>query len=204
MIAIILILIVLFLIYDFYQRFYKPGIATKSWPHLAERAGLTFYPPTGTFSNRTSAQVMGNYRGYELKLDAPRVISGAVDDGLASYRTRIVLNMNSPVRGSFSFKYRWFFGRKFSRDEGVQIGDEVFDHRFVIKSRPKDYAARVFASADLRRRFLAIEELREFSLSNLGVRFEMNGIERDVKRLHNFLDLLADVVQAVKRLDKEW
>jgi hypothetical protein len=36
----------------------------------------------------------------------------------------------------------------------------------------------------------------------LGVRLELSGMENDVNRLHDLLNLAADVVQAVKRLEK--
>ena len=203
MIIIILGLILVYLIFDFYQRFFRPGLSTKIWPELADRTGLVYEPSRGPWSNRSSPRVMGNYRGYEIKLDLSRVLAGAVDDGIASYRTRIVLTMNHRVQGALSLKHRWFFSRGFLRGQGLTIDDEPFDQRFVITSRPQDFAARVFAPLELRQRFLAIKELREFSLSNLGVRMELKGIESDVKQLHALFNLLADNVQLVKRMEKE-
>lgn len=201
MFAIAIVVIVAFLVFDLYQRFYRPVAATKSWAELAERTGLHFQPPGGPWSNRSPARVTGNYRGYEVKLDTTRQLAGPVDDGIATYRTRLVLTMNQPISGSLSLKHRWFFLRGILRSEEQSVGDAQFDQRFIIRSHPQDYAARLFATQALRRRFLAEKSLRDFSLSNLGVRFEMAGIEDDVKKLHAQLNLIADVVQMVKRLE---
>ena len=203
MFTMLIIVVAAFLIFDLYQRFYRPVAGTRAWPELAERIGLTFQAPTGSWSNRTPARVTGNYRGYDFKLDLSRVVPGPVDDGIATYRTRIVLTMNHAVSGSLTLKHRWFFSRGFLRGEGQKIGDAEFDQRFIIQSHPRDYAARVFAARDLRRRFLAQKKLREFSLSNLGVRLEMTGIEGDAQKLHALFNLLADVVQTVKRMEKQ-
>jgi hypothetical protein len=202
MFIIVIVIIAAFLSFDLYYRFYKPVVATKSWPELAKRTGLAFQPPTGSWSNRSLARVTGTYRGYALKLDTPRVVPGPVDDGIAMYRTRIVLTMNQPVTGSLSLKHRWFFSRGFLRGEGQQIGDALFDQRFIIHSRPADYAGQIFAAKTLRQRFLAEKEIREFSLSNLGVRCEIKGILSDVKKLHDLFNLLADVVQTVKSVEQ--
>ncbi len=201
MVAAVVLIVIVLLIFDLYQRFYKPGIGTRTWPELAARTGLTHEPSRGPWSNRAPVRVTGNYRGYDLKLDIPKVVHGPVDDGIATYRTRVVLTMNSRVSGSLSLHPRWFFSRGFLRGEGIQIEDEAFNRRFVIKSQPEAFAARVLASADLRRRLLAQKKLREFALSNLGVRLELKGIESDVMALHSLLNLVADIVQTVKRID---
>jgi len=201
MFAMLMVVIIAFLIFDLYQRFYRPLAATKNWPNLAERTGLQFHPPGGPWSNRSPARVIGNYRGYEVKLDTTRQLAGPVDDGIATYRTRWVLTMNQPVNGSLWLKRRWFSGWGILRAEEQTVGDAQFDQRFIIRSHPQDLAARLFAAPELRHRFLAETTLREFSLSNLGVRFEMAGIEGNPKKLHAQLNLVADVVQTVKRLE---
>jgi hypothetical protein len=192
MVAIIVILIIAFLAYDFYQRFYKPGLSMKQWPELASRTGLSYEPPVGAWSNRRQAQVAGKYRGYELKLDVTKVIPGAVDDGIATYNTRVVLSPPYRVSGTLALQSKWLFSR-----EGLKIGDEQFDRRFVIESQPKDFVARVFASPELRRRFLQAKP-RQFKLSALGLRLETKGIESDVNSLHGLLDLACDVADTVK------
>jgi hypothetical protein len=203
MIAIILVsLIALYLVFDFYQRFYKPRLGTKNWATLAKRTGLIYQPPGGAWSNRSSARVMGNYRGYELKLDTPHMIATPVDDGIATYRTRLVLTMNQRVSGSLSLSRRFFLSPRFLGGEGLSSGDEQFDRRFLLKGQPQAFAVGLFANRDLRQRFLTQPKLREFTLSNLGVRLELSGMENDVNRLHDLLNLAADVVQAVKRLEK--
>jgi len=196
-------IIVIYLIFDVYQRFYKPAAGTKQWPELAKRTGLIYQPAQGAWSARTSPRVMGSYRGYELKLDTPRILSSPVDDGIATYRTRLVLTMNHRVKGSFSLKRRSVLSRWLGQTEEISSGEEWFDQCFIISSQPRHFAKRVFEAPDLRRRFLAVPKLREFSLSNLGVRCELAGIEADAKGLHDLFNLTADVVQRVKWVEQE-
>ncbi len=194
MITAIIIFAILLFFFDIYQRFYKPKIGTRTWPQLAALTGLAYKPPTGPWSNRSQPHVAGKYREHQLKLDIVKVAHGVIDDGIALYCTRIVLSLNGKIDGSVALSRRWFFGS----GEGVQIGDEEFDRRFIVKSRPADFAAQAFASADLRQRLLQTHMLK-FRVSDLGLHFEKSGVEQDIERLRSLFDLLCDIAESAEQ-----
>jgi len=200
MITAILIFVVLLFIFDFYQRFYLPKIGTGTWPELAALTGLSYKPPTGPWSNRSQPHVTGVYRGHYLKLDLVKVAHGVVDDGIALYQTRIVLSMKSKLHSSLSLERRWWFW-----NTGNQIDDEAlkeFGRYFVIENQPRDFAARMFASPELRQRLMEAKMLK-LKLSDLGLSFQKSGVENNIDHLHQLFDLVCDLANTAEQVTKE-
>lgn len=191
--AVIIILVVLGLLaFDLYQRLYKPGLITQHWPELARHTGLMYKPALGSWSNRRSPQVTGKYRGYDIKLDLARIIPGPVDDGIAAYRTRLVLTPHGRINGAVLVEARgWFSGK------GLALGHDAFDQHFRLESRPEALASRLFDASHLRQRFLEVRP-RKFSLSDLGLRLEFKAGTRDAAGLRVLLNLACDLADTVK------
>jgi hypothetical protein len=194
MLTAIIVTLVLFLLFDLYQRFYKPKVGTRAWPELAVRIGMTYKPPTGPWSNRSPPHVAGIYRGYDLKLDLARVAHGVVDDGIALYRTRVVLSPKRKINGYVILKRKWYFW-----SHGVEVGDEQFDRRLVVDSRPEDLITQIFASPELRQRLLQTY-LLTFKVSDLGLLFEKAGVENNIERLQSLFDLVCDIAEVTEQV----
>ncbi len=194
MLTTIIIAIILFLIFDYYQRFYKPKTAAKTWPGLAARTGLTYQPPTGSGSTRTLPYMTGTYRKHDLKLDLSNAAYSVMDDGIARYRTRIVLTLNCRINGLVLLARKGFFGS----DDGLKIGDDEFDRKYVIDSQPENLAGRFLATTWLRQRLMETDFVT-FKVSDLGLLFEKGDVENNVEQLHSFLDLICDIAEEIER-----
>lgn len=197
MLAAILIFIIFLFIFDIYQRFYLPKIGTKTWHELAALTDLSYKPPTGSWSNRSQPHMTGIYGGRYLKLDLVKVAHGVVDDGIALYRTRIVLSMQSKLHSSLSLQRRWLF---WSSDN--QFDDEEFDRYFVVESQPQDFALRALASPELRQRLIEAKVVK-LKLSDLGLSLEKSGVENNVDRLRMLFDLVCDLADTAEQVTKE-
>lgn len=197
MITAILIFVIFLLIFDIYQRFYKPKNGTRTWPELAALTGLSYKPPSGSWSNRSQPHVTGTYCDRYLKLDLVKVAHGVVDDGIALYRTRVVLSINSKLHSSLSLQRRWLFWSS----GGNQLGDEAFDRYFTIENRPQDFAIRVLASPGLRQRLMEAKTLN-LKLSDLGLSLEKAGVENNIDRLRLLFDLVCDLANAAEQVTR--
>ena len=122
---------------------------SKAWRLVAARAGLTFEP--GAFLG--SPRVVGDYRGRALRLDAFTRKSGTRS---ATRYTRLALAMNNRAGIILTLCLEGVFSpiAKALGVEDIRLGDEEFDRRLLIQSRPATFAANLFASRDLRQRLL--------------------------------------------------
>ncbi|MBI3361577.1 MAG: hypothetical protein HY023_10775, partial [Chloroflexi bacterium] len=87
---------------------------------------------------------------------------------------------------------------KFFGMEDVQIGDEDVDRRFIIKSRPETFAARLFTSINLRQKLLQARAVN-IEVDGRELHFEQQGVETNADYMQFLFDLLSDVAEMVER-----
>lgn len=186
-----------------------------NWRELAKRTGLE-YMPAGTMRSgkKTPPFVGGTYRGHSIALHRitssigykwwPRSYS------VTAY-TRFLLVVNNPTNSylmirnasAANVQLKKLFGAK-----GIPTGDALFDKQFFIeKSQPGDFARRVLASAELRhtlQRAFADTTRRHIELT--AQRLKLQEVwdpahmgKRNVDYLHNHLDALVDLAEAIDK-----
>jgi len=83
--------------------------------------------------------------------------------------------------------------------QDVQIGDEDMDRRFIIKSKPENFAASLLTAGGLRQKLLEARSLN-IELDGRELHFEQIGLLTNVDYLRSVFDLLSDVAGAVERM----
>ncbi len=194
MLAVLISIIIFYLVFDLYQRFYKPRVATQTWPELAALTGLTYQSPTWSGANKSLPTMTGNYRDHELKLDLTNASTTVLDDGVARYRTRIVLAINGSINGSVSLKRKGLFGA----NGEITLDDPPFDKRYIIESQPEEMVHQIFASPQLRERLLGTN-FNTLRISDLGLFFDKTGAEQNINTLQSYLELLCDIADTIER-----
>lgn len=164
----------------------------KAWGELARRTGLAleqgsfFVPP----------RLTGGYRGHSLTLDTFTRGSGKSSN---TY-TRIVIFVNNQANIYLALYEEGLFSKigKFFGAEDVQIGDEEVDRRFILKSRPENFAARLFTSINLRSKLLQARAAN-IEVDGRELYFEQRGAERNTDYLQFLFDMLSDLADLVER-----
>jgi hypothetical protein len=165
---------------------------TQAWQEVATRAHLTFVP--GNLFKRP--HVVGTFRERALKLNT--YMTGGAKN--RSSWTRITLAVNNPADVYLSLHDEGVLSAigKMLGAEDVQTGDEEFDRRFVVKSRPPTFATELFAWRGLRLRLMQARSLN-VEVKGSELCFEKRGIEKDVNNLLFLFDLLYDLAEAVEQ-----
>lgn len=166
----------------------------KAWRELAESLGLTY--ESGGFLGLS--RVTGTYHGHSLTLDTFTRGSGK---SRTTY-TRIVLFVNNQATAYLALYEEGVFSKigKFFGMQDIQIGDEELDRRFIIKSRPENFAASLLLAGGLRQKLLETRPLN-IELDGRELHFEQVGVLMNVDYLRSLFDLLSDVAGAVERKD---
>ena len=165
----------------------------RAWGELAAHTGLTFEP--GRFFG-PGPHVTGTYRSRPLTLDT-------FTRGSGKHRptyTRIVLFMDNPANVYLALYQESVFSKigKFFGMQDLQIGDEEVDRRFIIKSKPENFAASLFTSISLRQQFLQARVLN-VEVDGRELTFEQVGVLTDAEYLKFLFDLLSEVAARVER-----
>ena len=187
------LLLTLFIVGVFALVYFSRQRWQKAWGDLATVTGLTFEP--GGFLG-PSPRVAGTYRGRALTLDTFTRGSG---EHRHTY-TRIVLFVNNAAGLYLALYQESVFSKigKFFGMADIQVGDEEVDRRFVIKSKPENFAASLFTSISLRERLLQARVLN-VEVDGRELTFEQSGVLTDVEYLKFLFDLLSDVGDRVER-----
>jgi hypothetical protein len=171
------------------------GRRRHPWHELANRTGLTFTPASclGLYG---WPSVHGQYRGRELVLYAAgdSLIESLSDD------TKIRVAVKHAPGASFSLSPpMWPAVTRVSPPKGrVLVGDDEFDRAFLLRGRPEEFVATVFASAELRQRTLGLRPGTGLMLGSTEIWMEGPGLERDVDYLQFVFDLLCDLAEEVE------
>jgi hypothetical protein len=164
----------------------------KAWRELAESTGLTY--ESGGFLG--SPLVTGTYRGHQLTLDT---FTRGTGKSRQTY-TRMVLFVNNQTNAYLALYQESVFSKvgKFFGMQDVQVGDEDFDRRFIIKSRPENYVSGLLMTGDLRQKLLEARSVN-IELDGRELHFEQLGFLTKQEYLRSVFDLLSDVAAAIER-----
>ena len=164
----------------------------RVWADLAAQTGLQFEP--GTWF--TSPRVTGTYRQHELTLDT---FSRGTGKRRTTY-TRIVVYVNNQANVYLAIYEEGVFSKigKFFGQEGIQVGDEEIDRRFIIKCRPGTFAARLFTSISLRAKLLQARTIN-IEVDGRELHYEHRGTDAEPDALMFLFDLLTDLAMFVER-----
>jgi hypothetical protein len=164
----------------------------RAWEELARRTGLAF-EPGGYFTTPT---LTGSYRGHQITLDTFKRSSGRS----STTYTRIVVFVNNQESIYLALYEEGVFSKigKFFGTEDVQVGDEEVDRRFIIKSRPETFAARVFTSINLRGQLLKARHVN-IEIDGREIYLEERGDLTDADYIQFLFDLLSELADFVER-----
>lgn len=190
--VIIILLEAVFFVGVFVWIFLSRRARDKSWRELAESTGLTFEP--GGFLG--SPRVTGAYRGHSLTLDT--FTRGAGKN--QHVYTRIVLFVNNQDNAYLALYRESVFSKigKFFGMQDIQVGDEDLDRKFIIKSRPENFAASLLLIGNLRQQLLEAGAVN-IELDGRELHFEQLGVLTNQEYLRSLFDLLSDLAAAVER-----
>ena len=80
----------------------------------------------------------------------------------------------------------------------IQVGDAEIDRRFTIKGQPQEVVLTIVSSETLRQRLLSLRQI-DLRVQGTTIRYEHPGVEKDVQRLRDLVDLLSEFASAVER-----
>jgi hypothetical protein len=166
----------------------------RAWSKLAARTGLAFEP--GRFWRTPT--VTGTYRGHALTLD-----TFTRDSGHSSTRdTRIILFVNNRANLYLALYEKTIVSKisKFLGMQDIQIGDDEFDRRFMIKGRPEDNVMRLLGDSALHTKIM---DARSFNVEVDGreLHFEERYVNLDLDYVQSLFDLLTDIAVGVEQIE---
>ncbi len=162
-----------------------------AWTEFAINTGLTYQPGRYFF---LSGRVEGDYRGYPTRLFTYSSGSG---NNRSTY-TRLELDVTHPEGALFTLSRESWMNNVFRKIgvDDMEIGDPQFDEHFYLKSKPEEYAAHIL-NHDLRARL--VRELQgRLGLWHGELYVTRGGLDRDVARLRNHLEMLAEIADSVE------
>jgi hypothetical protein len=167
-----------------------------AWNKLAARAGLTFVP--GSFWRTPT--VTGTYRGHALTLDTFTRSSRHS----AARDNRIILFINNRANLYLALYEKTFVSKigKFLGMRDIQIGDDEFERRFMIKGHPENGVTRLLGDSKLRARIMAA---RSFNVEVIGqeLHFEERYCNLDLDYTQSLFDLLTDIAIGVEQIEAQ-
>ncbi len=192
------LLVVLFVVVVFVLAlggsYYSLQSRRRAWNELANRTGLTFEP--GSFWRTPT--VTGTYRGHALTLD-----TFTRDSGHSSTRdTRIILFVNNRANLYLALYEKTIVSKisKFLGMQDIQVGDDEFDRRFMIKGRPEDNVMRLLGDSALHTKIM---DARSFNVEVDGreLHFEERYVNLDLDYVQSLFDLLTDIAVGVEQIE---
>jgi hypothetical protein len=165
----------------------------NAWGELASRLGLQY--TQGNLLKYPS--VTGIYRSRNVTLD---VFMRGTSKNRTTY-TRIVLEVNNSLQRSMKIYQETIFSKvgKLIGGQDLQIGNEQFDQRYIIKGQPELDVVKMLSSIGLQQKLL-LDRTFNFELKGSELYFEKRGIERNVDQLQREFDLLCDIAEAIEHL----
>jgi|GEM_PF-2371097 len=184
----------------------------RGWRELATRTGLTFEtnvsltdPTTNTASGPIkirfgsqpphTTRVTGRYKNRALTLDTFTESRTSNETMATTTFTRLTLEVSQPPNRSFSLAEKDLL----SEGSSVLLGDEPFDRRFVIVSRPEEFARQVLASSDIRQRLLALRPRIRVNAEGQELRLAQDQLHTDPDFLASLIELGNDLAAAIEQ-----
>ena len=166
----------------------------RTWGELGLTTGLTL-KPAAAFSQ---PELTGTYRQRPLHL---YTYSVGTHDNRTVY-TAITLAIAGPSGASLEITPASSIGNVLGRmikAQDVQIGDPAFDGRFVIKSDPPEFAARVLGDDRLRARVGEIPAAFRIAIEPGNVEYSRRGLEEDAQLLVRLFNVLSDLADQIEQ-----
>ena len=162
---------------------------------FAEQMGLQLVAATGPWYNRTAVHVAGTYRGREVKLDHyitggkhtktyQRVEVKPVDSG-PGYVSITLEGLGSLIASAVGIK-------------DIQVGDERFDGKFLVKATSDEFARQVLSAPEAREKIIAVtsETRGAIFIQDGAARWSALGLKHSPRVLAVILDALCDMADA--------
>ena len=190
-----ILIIVVMLIFGVGISCYSLQSRRRAWSELAARTGLTF--ESGSFWGTPT--VTGTYRG--LTLDTFTRSSGKS----STTYTRIVLFVNNQANLYLAMYEETIFSKigKFFGTQDIQIGDDEFDRRFMIKGQPEEDVTRLLNDSTLRTKIMAARSLN-IEVDGRELHFEERYVNLDLDYTQSLFDLLTDIAVGVEQIEARW
>jgi hypothetical protein len=169
--------------------------ANHSWGEVARRTGLTFKP----MSLFSSPELSGEYRQRPIHLYT-------YSSGPQRYRstyTAIRLGVKNAANSMLDIAPAGLLGNfivKTLNAQDVQIGNPAFDERFVVKSNPADFAARVLADPKLMTAIMDIPHAFRIQLEGTSLINSKQNATTDVEFLAGMCNTLSDLADRCEAL----
>jgi hypothetical protein len=165
------------------------------WGELGSQLGLNYYP--GNYWGK-SPSVNGTYHGHSLVLDT---FSRGAGNNRTVY-TRIGVEVNNPTELILSISgegvgsgLKKMFGAK-----EILVGDEALDAKLFIQGSPEMTVQRLLSGTSLRQKLLETQYLN-IELKSKQIVYQKRGFEANPDKLLFVFNLMADIAEAVDRLE---
>ncbi len=182
------VILVLVLGISYYQRQKR----NRAWSEFSGLVGLTFEP--GNIFSQPKAS--GTYRGHSLLLES--FTRGAGRSRTTYTRLAVAVDNRSDINlGLYQEGMFSKIGKAFGSQD-IQVGDPEVDQKFIIRSKPEEFAMRLFSSVNLRSKLL---QLRPVNIVMAGsqLTYERVGTMTDLEQLRFLADLLLDLGDFIER-----
>ncbi len=188
----VLVIVAVALIIFFAAR--RQRAVLEAWDQLSLRTGLLLERGKGI---RRRASLSGDYRRRPLTLTTYVVDSG---ESSAIY-TLISAGVQNSAGGFFQLSPAGILS-KLGEALGIQdvkIGDDAFDQRYVVKSKPPEFALGLLGESDMLRHDLMakVKKNAVIKLEGRQLTYTCIGQEKDVDYLEALFNLLCDIADRV-------
>jgi hypothetical protein len=168
-----------------------------AWRQLASEMGAEFTPGGVFRGGKVQAQV----KDWKVTLDTYSVPSG---DSNSTYTL-----MTAPLRKKDVFQFTIFRTGLISKSDkalgaqDIDVGDLDFDRDFTIQGNDESKVRALFGNQTIRQMIQAQKSLR-LGIRKNELRFEVQGIIKDVERLKSLFALFGEVLTQLEGGDWRW
>jgi hypothetical protein len=166
----------------------------KAWEQLSLRTGLTL-DRGGWWA--AQANLSGRYRSYPLVLKTYTV--GTSSRSRTIY-TLVAVGVQNKEGSAFRLSPAGVLSRlgEALGMQDVKIGDEAFDRRFAITSRPPEFVMALLGDDMLRHSLMdRVKRNAVIGLEGNRLTYTCMGVEKDVDYLEFLFNLLCDIADRI-------
>ncbi len=164
-----------------------------SWGEVAQRTGLAFKPEKAF----TSPELSGTIQGHSVRVYTYSSGSGQTRQ---TY-TATAVTVNNPGGASMavmpSGSLGSLIGRAFKAQD-VEIGNQEFDQRFVIKSDPPEFARKALNSIAVQTGILGLPAFSSIDLNGQTLSHSRRGLEESADAILQAINTLMAVAHEIE------
>jgi hypothetical protein len=164
----------------------------EAWKSLADQLGLNFE------LLRNMPKVSGKYRDHRMILDTYSVARGAAGPrggrSTVSY-TRLIVELNKPAKDTMVIYPGGYLARKVTRGQNIQLGDSLFDKKFVVRGSNELVVREVLDSSIRQQLDNNRSETKHFTVEIEGSEayYDEPKLIADSARLRQVLDFVTEL-----------